>query len=85
MKKMKFFSLSTCIWCRKTRQHLDDFGVDYDLVVMDKLTGDDKSQAMAELEKYNPKRSFPTLVFDADNIVVGFKPDEIRDALNKSK
>lgn len=82
MKKIKFFSLSTCIWCRKTRQHLDEAGIQYELVVMDKLAGEEKENAMKELEKYNSRKSFPTLVFDEERIVVGFKPDEIRAALN---
>jgi len=85
MKKIKFFSLSTCIWCRKTKQHLDEFGVDYEQVVMDKLEGDEKAAAMEELAKYNPKKSFPTLVFGENNIVVGFKPDDIRAAMNKKE
>lgn len=83
MNKVTFYSLSTCIWCRKTRQHLDDFGVEYELVIMDKLSGDERAEAMEALAHANPKKSFPTLVFDENNVVVGFKPDEIRTALDK--
>lgn len=80
---IKFYSLSTCIWCRKTRQHLDEMGIPYDLIVVDQMEPSEKEKTMKELEQYNSRRSFPTLVFGEDNVVVGFKPEEIRAALNK--
>jgi len=43
----------------------------------------ERANTMENLAKVNPKKSFPTLVFGEDNVVVGFKPDEIRTALDK--
>jgi glutaredoxin len=83
MSSIKFFALSTCIWCRKTRQHLDEMGVKYEYVVVDQMSQRDKDAAMKELEQYNSKRSFPTLVFEGGRVVIGFKPEEIRAALNR--
>lgn len=83
MTKIKFFSLSTCIWCRKTRIHLDENGIKYNEVAIDKLPGREREAAMQELAQYNASKSFPTLVFAEDNVVVGFKPDQIREALKK--
>jgi glutaredoxin-like protein NrdH len=83
MKKIKFYSLSTCIWCRKTREHLKENGIKFEEVAMDKLTGDKREAAMKDLAKHNPTKSFPTLIFAEGNVVVGFKPTEIRDALKK--
>ncbi|MCK5242113.1 glutaredoxin family protein [bacterium] len=83
MKKIKFYSLSTCIWCRKTRVHLKENGIKFDEIAMDKLTGDKREAAMQELGKHNPVKSFPTLVFAEGNVVVGFKPEEIRNACKK--
>ncbi len=34
-------------------------------------------------QKYNPHRSFPTLVINNEKCIVGFKEDEIREALDK--
>ena len=83
MNKLKFFSLSTCIWCRKTRAHLDENKIAYQEITLDKLTGQEREAAMQELEKYNASKSFPTLVIAENNVVVGFKPDQIREALKK--
>ncbi len=83
MNKIRFYSLSNCAWCRKTRQHLKDFKVKYELIEVDKLAAKDKEKTFDEMQKFNPRKSFPTLVFEGDAVVVGFKPDEIRAALNR--
>lgn len=81
MTTIKLFALSTCIWCRKTEKHLEDLGYQYDVVYVDKLSGEEREAAMREVVKVNPSRSFPTLIVNGSRVVVGFKPDEIRSAL----
>ena len=79
--KITLFALSTCVWCKKTKQFLDDLGVEYDYVFVDYLTGQDQEETMKEVEKWNPRCSFPTLVINDETCIVGFKEDEIKDAL----
>lgn len=79
--KIKFFSLSTCIWCRKTRTYLDENGIRYEEVTVDQLTGAPREKALQDLSRHNPNKSFPTLVFENGKVVVGFKPEDIREAL----
>ncbi len=81
MFELKLYALSTCIWCRKTEKHLTEMGFKYDVIYVDKLSGEPRENTMRELEKFNPNRSFPTLVIDGQKVVVGFKPEEIRGAL----
>ncbi|MEW6515868.1 MAG: glutaredoxin family protein [candidate division FCPU426 bacterium] len=81
--RLKFYSLSTCIWCRKTRTYLDENNISYAEVTVDKLTGGEREEALRELARFNPNKSFPTLVFENGKIVIGYKPDDIRDALKK--
>jgi glutaredoxin-like protein NrdH len=76
--KILLYALSTCVWCRKTKQLLDSLGVDYYYVYVDQLEGEDKEQTMNEIEKWNPRCSFPTLVINDKDCIVGFKEDEIR-------
>jgi glutaredoxin-like protein NrdH len=83
MFDLKLYALSTCIWCRKTEKHLSDLGVKYQVIYVDKLTGSERENAMREGEKFNPNRSFPTLIIDSQRVVVGFKPNEITGALMK--
>lgn len=83
MFDLKLYALSTCIWCRKTEKHLSELGVKYQVIYVDKLSGSERENAMREVEKFNPNRSFPTLIINGQKAVVGFKPNEITGALMK--
>lgn len=80
---IKLFALSTCGWCRKTKQLLTDLGVQYDYVDVDHLPGDDRTEVMKMVEKWNPDGSFPTMVINDSKCIVGFKEDEIKKVLKK--
>ncbi len=79
--KLMLYALSTCVWCRKTKQLLTDLGVEYDYLFVDLLVGQEKEQAIALIEKWNPDCSFPTLVVNDSKCIIGFKEDEIKGAL----
>ena len=75
------YALSTCGWCAKTKELLRALGVEFDYVFVDLLEGKEQDDAMNEVEKRNPKGSFPTLVIRDSICIVGFREDEIREAL----
>jgi glutaredoxin-like protein NrdH len=76
------YALSTCAWCRRTKKFLDDNDVEYDFVYVDLLEeGEEKDQAMEIVRKWNPRRSFPTVVIDDAKSVVGFKPELLKEEL----
>ena len=78
--KIMLYALSTCGWCRKTKELLNELGVEYEYIYVDLLEDEDEDTAMDEVKKWNPRLSFPTLVID-DKCIVGFKEDEIREVL----
>jgi glutaredoxin-like protein NrdH len=78
---VKLFALSTCGHCRSTKDLLNECGIQYDCVDVDKLSGDERKQVLEEVKKLNPNCSFPTIVI-GDKIIVGFREDEIKEALN---
>ena len=78
------YALSTCGWCRKTRELLEELGVEYSYVYVDMLPpGEEKDQARKEVLKWNDHQSFPTIVIDNERAIVGYAADEIREALGK--
>jgi len=77
------YALSTCGWCQKTRNLLDKLGVEYEYLYVDQAQGDEREKAMREMAVWNPSASFPTIVIDNQRSIVGFKEDEIREALEK--
>ena len=80
--RVKLYALSTCIHCRNAKQYLDDNKITYECVFVDTLHGDDRKETISEIKKYNPAASFPTIIIDGDRVVVGFRKDEIKEALD---
>jgi glutaredoxin-like protein NrdH len=81
LKKVRFFALSTCGWCKKTKRFLDAHNVNYEIDYVDLLSGAEKARIMAEMERWNPRRTFPTVVIDNREVVVGFQEDRLREVL----
>ncbi|MDD4003610.1 MAG: glutaredoxin family protein [Elusimicrobiaceae bacterium] len=81
-KKVFLYALSTCIWCRRTKELLTALGVDYDFVFVDTLQGAEKEKAVAEMARHNPSRSFPTVLING-TVIVGFQEARIRELLQK--
>ena len=76
---ISLYALSTCPWCRKTKQLLADLGVAYQFVDVDLLPDADKCQAMETIRQCNPTYSFPTMLLDGGKCIIGFKEKEIRE------
>ena len=72
------YALSTCPWCHKAKHLLGDLGVDYYFEDVDLLGEEDQRNTMAEVSRWNPNRSFPTIVIDNKRAIIGFDEAEIR-------
>ena len=78
------YALSTCGWCRKTKDLLGDLGVEYRYIDVDLLDSEAKSEAIKEITDWNPRCSFPTLVIN-DECIVGYQADKTREALGNGE
>jgi glutaredoxin len=78
--RVMLYALSTCIWCKKTKSLLDELGVAYDYEYVDLLQGQEKTEVMDIVRRWNAACSFPTLVVK-DRCIVGFREDDIRKVL----
>ncbi len=76
------YALSTCGWCRKTKNLLDELGVSYDYVYVDQLDGESKREALDTIRQWNPRTSFPTMVIDGQAII-GYQDETIRGRLGR--
>jgi glutaredoxin-like protein NrdH len=82
-RHIMLYALSTCGWCRKTKQLLDELGVEYNYEYVDKLQGEEREEAMRKIKAWNPSCSFPTVVLDNEKCIVGYQENEIKEALQK--
>ncbi|ABW68771.1 glutaredoxin family protein [Desulfosudis oleivorans] len=77
------YSLSTCSHCKSTKRLLNECSVAYDFVDVDLTTGDERKAILDDIKKINPNCTFPTIKIN-DRVIVGYKEQEIREALGIS-
>jgi glutaredoxin-like protein NrdH len=75
------YTLSTCTHCKSTKEFLNGCGIEYKCIDVDKLDGEERQKIIEEVKQYNPRCSFPTIII-GDKVIVGFRQDEIKEALN---
>ena len=80
--KIILYALSTCGWCKKTKELLNKLGVEYSYIYVDLLSDNDKDKVMKDIEKWNSNLSFPTLIINNQKCIIGFKEDKIKEALS---
>jgi len=80
---VKVYALSTCGHCKSTKRLLDECNVEYDFVDVDRLDSEERKAVLEDVKQLNPKCSFPTIKI-GDQVIVGYKEDEIKEALGLS-
>jgi glutaredoxin-like protein NrdH len=75
------YALSTCPWCQKTKHLLNELGIDYYFEDVDLAGPEDRKRINAALTKWNPQQSFPTIVINDSRCIIGFKEQDIREAV----
>jgi len=75
------FALSTCGWCFKTKALLKQFGVRFSYIDVDTLDWDDAEVVSKEIKKYTSRVSYPTLIFNKKESIVGYDPDRLTELL----
>ncbi|MBN1194495.1 MAG: glutaredoxin family protein [Methanomicrobiaceae archaeon] len=78
--RIVLYALSTCQWCRRTKELLSELGVAFSYIYVDLLEEDEMKGVIDDVTKYNPRGSFPVIRI-GDKVIVGFHEEEIREAL----
>ena len=79
--KVILYALSTCVWCKMTKQFLKDNGVEFEYVDVDMCEEDDKQKIRAEIQSKGGSLSYPTTIIDDKIVVTGFRKDQLKEAL----
>lgn len=83
--KLMLYAISTCPWCRKTKALLNELGVEYSYIDVDLVPEEEEDKITREVERWNDRLSFPTLVIDDEEVIVGFQEERIRQVLKGKK
>ena len=79
------YALSTCVWCRKTKRLLNELGVDYHFVDVDLENPEEKEKINQTVLKWNPRGSYPTIIIDDAQCIIGYDPERIREVIGNGK
>jgi glutaredoxin-like protein NrdH len=79
--KVALYALSTCVWCKLTKQFLSDNGVAYEFVDVDLLDADDKSKVHETILSKGGSLSYPTIIVDEKTVITGFRKDKLKEVL----
>ncbi|MCL1978260.1 MAG: glutaredoxin family protein [Candidatus Bathyarchaeota archaeon] len=79
--KVTLYALSTCVWCKMTKQFLTDKGVEYEFIDVDLLEDNDKEKIRQSILSKGAKLSYPTIIVDDKTIITGFKKDQLKEVL----
>jgi glutaredoxin-like protein NrdH len=79
--KVTLYALSTCVWCKLTKQFLSDNDVEYEFVAVDLLGPDDKGKAHEAVLSRGGTLSYPTTIIDDKTLISGFRKDQLKEAL----
>lgn len=79
--KVTLYGLSTCVWCRMTKQYLKDNDVEYEFVDVDLLDEDEKSKVHQTILEKGGTLSYPTTIIDEKTVITGYRKDQLAEAL----
>jgi glutaredoxin len=75
------YTLSTCVWCKKTKELLRESGVEYEYLDIDTCSSEERRNAIASLKSRSAQIGFPIIIVDDKPLITGYKPNEIKEAL----
>jgi glutaredoxin-like protein NrdH len=77
---VKVYALSTCPYCKLTKEFLVENDVDFDAVDVDLLEGEERASSIAIVKELSGGTSFPVVDIDGQ-AVVGFNKSQLEKLL----
>jgi glutaredoxin len=79
--KVILYALSTCGWCKKSKQFLIDNNIEFEYLDVDKASQEEREQAINELKARKAPIGFPIIIINGERLIVGFRVNELRETL----
>ena len=79
--KVVIYALSTCVWCKMTKQYLKDNNIEYEYLDVDTCSPQEKEQARQKILNKGGNLSYPTTIVDDKELITGFRKDQLKEAL----
>jgi glutaredoxin-like protein NrdH len=79
--KVVLYALSTCVWCKMTKQFLKDNEVEFDYIDVDLCQEEDKQKIREHIQSKGGPLSYPTTIVDDNAVITGFRKDKLKEVL----
>jgi glutaredoxin-like protein NrdH len=79
--KVTLYALSTCVWCKMTKQFLNDNNIEYEYIDVDLCEDEDKQKIHQLILSKGGTLTYPTTIIDDKVVVTGFRKDQLKEAL----
>ena len=79
--KVTIYALSTCVWCKMTKQFLTDNNVEFEYLDVDLCSPEEKEQVRQKILSKGGALSYPTTIVDDKTLITGFRKDLFKEAL----
>jgi len=79
--KVFMYALSTCAWCRMTKQYLKDNEVQFEYVDVDKCSDEDLEKIREDILSKGGSLSYPVIIVNDKILINGFRKDRIKETL----
>ncbi len=79
--RVVLYALSTCAWCKMTKQFLKDHDIEYEYIDVDLCKEEDKQKIREHIRSKGGPLSYPTIIIDDNMLITGFRKDKLKEAL----
>jgi glutaredoxin-like protein NrdH len=79
--KVFLYALSTCAWCKMTKEFLKENDVEYEYVDVDQCSEDDLKKIKEEILGKGGHLSYPVIIVNDKTLINGFRKDKIKETL----
>jgi len=79
--KVILYALSTCVWCKMTKQFLKDSDVEFEYIDVDLCEEEEKQKIRQHIQSKGGPLSYPTTIVDDKVVITGFRKDLLKEAL----
>ncbi|MFA5364216.1 MAG: glutaredoxin family protein [Candidatus Bathyarchaeia archaeon] len=79
--KVLLYALSTCGWCRRAKNFLNDNNIQYEYVDIDLCSTEDRNEIMNDILSRGGRLAYPTVIVDSKHLLTGPSPEELAKVL----
>ena len=79
--KIILYAISTCGWCKRTKQTLKDLDIEYEYIDIDLSSREDKKEVTKDILSRKGRLAYPTVIIDNKILLTGPSKEKLREVL----